>query len=474
MMTKVFVINNQDLPSVENINHSGARKSQQDVHAKNQVQDLNAQKEDTSLETERKHHYGIACKRQENFKLIIQHGQFEFSWTKCIAYPVAIPIIGVLPTLLMTLIPAHDLILYPEYWYEIIFHGLLQNTCLYSYMSLLAASLFNLKYIIQQKNVSYILFVGNLICLGLLVSSYYSWTEIFDKQFPIPNLGFILTTIMVFSSHVVIWRKFPSEWRKDKKFKKRMIFYLLYFVYTAILGILYQILAERIRLTNISYQPIVALALPVTREISVWIGMKFIKKICSADEKGAELFLQYTLSARHAIVVGSFMSSVPNSLVSYVLMGADFLINVLLCLWIVWSKVKHPDKIHSQIDLLQELAIAELTEFHAPLSLIVTISLAYFGPNATILGNISNDYWQYEAIEDINGYMANLGLFFMIEFSCAIVTTIILWFTCRINLCKAFVELQEEFGKSYCVVLGYMLMTVLEILLYLKVIAIIK
>ena len=245
-----------------------------------------------------------------------------------------------------------------------------------------------------------------------------------------------------------------------------MLFYLLYFLYTAILGILYQIMAERIRLTDVNYQPMAALALPLTREISVWIGMKFLKKTCSGDERGADLFLQYTLSARHAIVVGSFMSSVPNEMVGYVLMGADFLINVLLCLWIVWTKKKHPNKIHAQIDLLQDLAIAELTEFHAPLSLIITISSAFFGPNASILGNISNDYWQYEAIEDINGYLSSLGLFFSIEFSCAIVTTIILWFACRINLCKAFVELQEEFGKSYCVVLSYMLMTVFEILKY--------
>lgn len=430
----------------------------------NDWEDENKQKEDMSLEAERNLHDDESRKRHEKFKLIIVNGQMELSWTKYIFYPIAIPILSFLPTIFMTLIPAHDLIQYPEYWYEILFHGLLQNTALYSYMSVLAASLFNLRYIIQQKNVFSILFIGNITCLLLLVFSYFYWTNISGYHFPIPHLGFTLTTIMVFSSHVVIWRKFPSEWRREKEFRKRMIFYLLYFLYTAILGILYQIMAERIRLTNVNYQPIAALALPVTREISVWIGMKFLKKFCSGDERGAQLFLQYTLSARHAIVVGSFILSIPNESVSLVLMGADFLINVLLCLWIVWTKKKHTNKIHEQINLLQELAIAELTEFHAPLSLIMTIVLAFFGPNAAILGNISNDYWQYEAIKDINEYLASLGLFFLIEFSCAVVTAIILWLTSRINLCKAFVQLQEEFGKSYCVVLSYMLMTVFEIL----------
>ena len=338
-MTRVFVINNQDLPSIENIdcsdrvNHpttQNTKKIHQDVNEKNKYsiiqvdsndrEDENKQTEDKSLEAERNLHYGKSRKRQENFKLIVVNGPMKLSWTKYISYPIAIPIVGFLPTIFMTLIPAHDLIQHPEYWYEILFHGLLQNTALFSYMSVLAASLFNLRYIIQRKNVFAILLIGNVTCLCLLVFSYFNWTNILDYHFPIPHLGFTLTTIMVFSSHVVIWRNFPSDWRRQKEFRKRMMFYLLYFLYTAILGILYQIMAERIRLTNVNYQPIAALALPVTREISVWIGMKFLKKFCSGDERGAQLFLQYTLSARHAIVVGSFILSIPNESVSLVLM----------------------------------------------------------------------------------------------------------------------------------------------------------
>ena len=78
IMTKIFVINNPDLPSIENVENVGARKSRHNVCEKNQVQDLNKHKEDASLETERNLHIGKSLKRQEKFELIIENGQTEY------------------------------------------------------------------------------------------------------------------------------------------------------------------------------------------------------------------------------------------------------------------------------------------------------------------------------------------------------------------------------------------------------------
>ena len=78
IMTKIFVINNPDLPSIENVENVGARKSRHNVCEKNQVQDLNKHKEDASLETERNLHIAQSLKRQEKFELIIENGQTEY------------------------------------------------------------------------------------------------------------------------------------------------------------------------------------------------------------------------------------------------------------------------------------------------------------------------------------------------------------------------------------------------------------
>ena len=141
-------------------------------------------------------------------------------------------------------------------------------------------------------------------------------------------------------------------------------------------------------------------------------------------------------------------------------MGLDFSLNVFLCLWIVWTKKHHPHNIQTQINSLQDLAINELVEFIGPLSFIMVVAATFYGPNAVIFGNISNSYWAYTAIEDIQQTLSNMGVFFLIDFSSTIVSATILWFTCQINLWKVFIELNQEFGATFCIVLMNMLIGV--------------
>ena len=143
-------------------------------------------------------------------------------------------------------------------------------------------------------------------------------------------------------------------------------------------------------------------------------------------------------------------------------MGADFSLNVSLCLWIAWTNKQNPRKIQNQMDLLQDLTVCELVEFHAPLSLIMANASAFYGPNAEIFGNISNSYWKYTEIEDIQQNLANMGIFFIIDFTSAIVSGIILWSTCRINLFNVSTELQKEFRIQFFVILSNLLITVIS------------
>ena len=45
---------------------------------------------------------------------------------------------------------------------------------------------------------------------------------------------------------------------------------------------------------------------------------------------------------------------------------------------------------------VQILVLAESLEIVIPLAYLVCFVIAYYGPNADILGNIKNGYWQYQ------------------------------------------------------------------------------
>ena len=166
------------------------------------------------------------------------------------------------------------------------------------------------------------------------------------------------------------------------------------------------------------------------------------------------------MATSHTIILCYVVGSFATETTTWILVGVDFSINILLCLWIVWTRKRHPGNVQKQIDLLQDLAVYELVEFHSPLSFILVISVAFYGPNAEIFGNVGNSYWGFSAIEDISLTLMNMGIIFLADFSSTLICAGILWLTCEISLWKALFELQKEFRYCFCLALIYYLVLV--------------
>lgn len=137
----------------------------------------------------------------------------------------------------------------------------------------------------------------------------------------------------------------------------------------------------------------------------------------------------------------------------------------MISLWMVWKKKFDPLNRETQVELITDLAIYELVEFHSPLSYILVVAVAYHGPNASIFGNVMNSYWTYTAIENIEETLTSMAIFFLIDFSSTLITSSILWYFCQINLWKLLVDLQKEFKTPFCMALGQALVMVCKFLL---------
>ena len=68
-----------------------------------------------------------------------------------------------------------------------------------------------------------------------------------------------------------------------------------------------------------------------------------------------------------------------------------------------------------------------------PLIYVVTILIAYYGPNAEVLGNIGNDFWHYENIENITSLICTELVMFVVDSLSAVTVAIWLWRSCSIN-----------------------------------------
>ena len=117
-----------------------------------------------------------------------------------------------------------------------------------------------------------------------------------------------------------------------------MKFFLILIQYIILLDLANTGVTQHLQKFPNQYQPLMALLLPINRELILFIFPRFIADTANGDDTGAIIVLNYAVSAQHAIFLCRNLGSFTTQITSWVLMSVDFSLNVLLCLRIVWRK----------------------------------------------------------------------------------------------------------------------------------------
>ena len=82
----------------------------------------------------------------------------------------------------------------------------------------------------------------------------------------------------------------------------------------------------------------------------------------------------------------------------------------------------------------------EVVDILIPLLYGLTFAAAYYGPNASILGNVKNSYWRYEEATDVPAKFIKLLQMLSVDICSLVVTGFAFWTFCKINylqeICK--------------------------------------
>lgn len=74
-----------------------------------------------------------------------------------------------------------------------------------------------------------------------------------------------------------------------------------------------------------------------------------------------------------------------------------------------------------------------IIEFIVPVVYIVSLVVALYGPNSSILGNYGNGYWTFRRIESLDKYVFTAIEMFLFDCASFIVGGLILWKYCSIS-----------------------------------------
>ena len=122
--------------------------------------------------------------------------------------------------------------------------------------------------------------------------------------------------------------------------------------------------------------------------------------------------------------------------------------NLHLALRIIWIKKTKPQNDENDLEmfhLLFSLTINELVEVVMPMTFLVCFLLAYYGPNAEIIGGVKSTHFHYVPVTDIYGFVLKMILFLMVDLFSVIFVGTLLWVSCKINLIRAYMTMLEEF-----------------------------
>ena len=130
---------------------------------------------------------------------------------KCVLTLVGIILTSVTSILLIALIPMHNVLQHPDYWYEIILHGFILCTYNIFYFSILAAFWMNTAHPLKEKFLGMMCLIGNVEFILFLSITYWIWTQMFHFNYPIPHQIMLLVVAFQITFLIALWYNFPLD-----------------------------------------------------------------------------------------------------------------------------------------------------------------------------------------------------------------------------------------------------------------------
>ena len=191
-------------------------------------------------------------------------------------------------------------------------------------------------------------------------------------------------------------------------------------------------------------QWIMAIILPINRELNVWVICKLLEK--STDYNTTvplipKLTATTLLNTGHACFLATVISSLSTDVTSYSILFVDFALNLFMLHKIIklHRKTSPTDaremerRMIEKTENIVQLFAIETVEFLAPIIYSVTYAIAYYGPNAEMIGTVKGTFWNFKEMDDMTSFQSNLFLMFVIEFTSAITCGLALWKFCSTN-----------------------------------------
>ena len=351
---------------------------------------------------------------------------------------------------ILLIIPQHDVIKEPKYWYELIFIYVSTIPIYCTLANLQDCHIaFGIESMLTFRTLRNLFIASAIGFVFPYCISYVLWTTLFCYNAPVPFVvlcGYPMVTLVC----IVLWFEFPCVLRKNKIYRKRIQIYMLSFIWWFVVNLHYIGLSMLFTALPVKLHWILAIIMPTLRHFNLKVYRKLVNRYAGRANKMAMIRIEISVGIEYSLFVAIKLASA-SEITLFLILGAEFLLNVHKCYRILHLKRKirvnfvEKWRLNDKIqDNIRDLIQSEIIEILVPLVYFSTFAIAYKGPNATILGGIQNDYWAYEKIHDLGSVMKAGMEMFLMDFSSLIICGGILYKFSKINIAQEFCKVVKQ------------------------------
>ena len=373
----------------------------------------------------------------------------------------------------VALLPSHNVMKNPEFWYEAIILWLFGQAPIVSLFVI-----YHCKNVMKTKEiwtakVWLLIVLGQwFVTAGLYSNQYVIWTMYLGFYQPLPHNG----PIGAFSNFLVVtlslWWLFPAKMRADPHYRQRIKAYVAYtfwYLYMVILTFVFGQMT--IPFFSSDYLWLIGLEFGLIREFNQWVMNKLIFKAAETNDFYSIGALNLQLVTLTNLTVVVFISTVADQKTTACFIAVDFVMNSMLTLKTIRAyKRVNPREVESERfiemadQLITTLIINESMELLVPIMYMISLAIAFCGPNAGNLGNIGNSYWHFQQIDDIWTYFNGASQMALVDLFLTGLSFLLIWKFTNIGVTKKCKDIIKSFGATAAIYLPMILNAVCRFL----------
>ena len=213
------------------------------------------------------------------------------------------------------------------------------------------------------------------------------------------------------------------------------------------------------------YQWVLAICCPMVKMFFSSFLLKVVGKAAGKDhasKRSVKLLVSHFVSTKHAVFLAIMVGGVATPMTSVCIMATDFAKTLFDTYKIIKKYNQNNQNVEGTIDIhkcavsmtifvsclfsddIMKLILSERKSIDT-LTYLILVVMAFFGPNAEIIGNIKAQIWQFQRpITDIEAYATKVIILLLVDLSSFLINGVLLWYFCKINIMKTYTRLQQQ------------------------------